>query len=126
LNDKLGLGTTDNGYIILRCHNLRKFHSTSLKNDGLSIDFVNALQGKSKTAVDEVYFLDDPDTLKQEYIKHLDCLSVHWDVNSIDFKSQEYLELEAENKRYKNELEEFRKDLEDLRKRQEIWDNLKK
>ena len=126
LNDKLGLGTTDNGYIILRCHNLRKFHSTSLKNDGLSIDFVNALQGKSKTAVDEVYFLDDPDTLKQEYIKHLDCLTVHLDVNSIDFKSQEYLELEAENKRYKNELAEFRKDLEDLRKRQEIWDNLKK
>ena len=128
LNDKLELGKTDNGYIILRCHNLRKFHSTSLKNDGLSIDFVNALQGKSKTAVDEVYFLDDPETLKQEYIKHLNCLTVNMDVNNIDFKSQEYLELEAENQSLKEDNERINlmwDEIQDLKKRQELWDNIK-
>lgn len=104
LNDKLELGKTDNGYIILRCHNLRKFHSTSLKNDGLSIDFVNALQGKSKTAVDEVYFLDDPETLREEYIKHLNCLTVNMDVNKLDIKSPEFVQLETENISLKEEL----------------------
>ena len=104
LNDKLELGKTDNGYIILRCHNLRKFHSTSLKNDGLSIDFVNALQGKSKTAVDEVYFLDDPETLREEYIKHLNCLTVNMDVNQLDIKSPEFVQLETENISLKEEL----------------------
>lgn len=116
LNNKLGLGVTDNGYIILRCHNLRKFHSTSLKNDGLSIDFVNALQGKSKTSVDEVYFLDDPETLKQEYIKHLDCLTVHMDVHNISFKSDEYLQLEKENTELKNDLNTILDRIEKLEK----------
>ena len=122
LNDKLGLGTTDNGYIILRCHNLRKFHSTSLKNDGLSIDFVNALQGKSKTAVDEVYFLDDPETLKQEYIKHLNCLTVNMDVNNIDFKSKEYLELEKENESLKNDYTNLITRIEALENDRPTWD----
>ena len=114
LNNKLGLGTTDNGYIILRCHNLRKFHSTSLKNDGLSIDFVNALQGKSKTSVDEVYFLDDPETLKQEYISHLDCLTVNMDVHNVSFKSKEFIELERENKMYRDKEEKINSILERL------------
>ena len=114
LNNKLGLGTTDNGYIILRCHNLRKFHSTSLKNDGLSIDFVNALQGKSKTSVDEVYFLDDPETLKQEYISHLDCLTVNMDVHNVSFKSKEFIELERENQMYRDKEEKINSILERL------------
>lgn len=116
LNTKLELGETDNGYIILRCHNLRKFHSTSLKNDGLSIDFVNALQGKSKTTVDEVYFLDDPETLKQEYIKHLNCLTVNMDVHNVDFKSKEYIELESENNELRKQNDETTRRLDNLEK----------
>ena len=126
LNNKLCLGETDNGYIILRCHNLRKFHSTSLKNDGLSIDFVNALQGKSKTSVDEVYFLDDPETLKQEYIKHLNCLTVNMDVHNVDFKSQEYMELENENNMLKENYNKLWEEINNVKARQEAWEQFKK
>ena len=126
LNEKLGLGETDNGYIILRCHNLRKFHSTSLKNDGLSIDFVNALQGKSKTSVDEVYFLDDPETLKQEYIKHLNCLTVNMDVHNVEFKSPEYMELERENIELKDNYNKMWEEINSMKARQDAWETLKK
>ena len=75
-----------------------------------------------------MYFLDDPETLKQEYIKHLNCLTVNMDVNNIDFKSQEYLELEAENQSLKEDNERINlmwDEIQDLKKRQELWDNIK-
>ena len=62
------------------------------------------MQGKSKTAVDEVYFLDDPETLREEYIKHLNCLTVNMDVNQLDIKSPEFVQLETENISLKEEL----------------------
>ena len=90
-NDKLGLGKKES-YIRLRPHMLRKYHSSQLLNDGASIEFVDALQGRGKGATHSSYFMEDPEKLKQEYINHLDCLMINW--NSVDYKSPEYLELE--------------------------------
>ena len=92
-NEKLGLGKKGT-YIRFRPHMLRKYHASQLFNDGASIEFVDALQGRGKDATHSSYFMEDPEKLRKEYIKHLDCLLINW--NDIDYKSPEYLKLESE------------------------------
>ena len=81
---------------------LRKFHASQLYNDGLSLDEVDALQGRRKDTTHTAYFMEDPKKLKEKYIEHLDCLTINMDVTNIDIKSQEYLELEQ---KYQEKLE---------------------
>lgn len=93
LNNKLGLGKKGT-YNRFRPHMLRKYHASQLFNDGASIEFVDALQGRGKDATHSSYFMEDPEKLRKEYIKHLDCLMINW--NNISYKSPEYLKLESE------------------------------
>lgn len=106
LNETLGLGVTEgNGYCVLRCHTLRKYHATTLRDDGLDKDIVNSLQGKAKNKVDAAYFIDTAEPLRKRYIEHMDCLCLTMEVKSIDIKSEDYLRLERENKKYKEVVE---------------------
>ena len=93
INNELGLGKAGN-YNRFRSHMLRKFHASTLYNDGMSLDKVNDLQGKSKNSTDEVYFMTNPADLKQEYIQHLPALSISKEVEKITVKSPEFLKLE--------------------------------
>lgn len=95
INDKLNLGKRGT-YNRFRSHMLRKFHASSLRNDGMSIDEINSMQGKSRNRTDESYFFDDPIKLREKYIEHLDCLSINVDVNQLDIKSQEFIDLEIQ------------------------------
>jgi len=115
LNDVLDLGITEgNNYCVLRCHTLRKYHATTLRNNGLSIDIINSLQGKAKNKVDSAYYVDTPEELKKMYCEHVDCLAVNMDIRSVTVKSKEYLELE-EKIQEKNEI---------IRKYDEIFENV--
>ena len=121
LNDKLGLGKKGT-YNRFRPHMLRKYHASQLFNDGASIEFVDALQGRGKDATHSSYFMEDPEKLRKEYIDHLDCLMVNW--NNITYKSPEYLELERENELKDKKLSELSdrvQGIEDL-----IRDNISK
>ena len=93
INSELRLGKKGT-YNRMRSHMLRKFHASQLKNHGMSIEEVNSMQGKSKNIVDEVYFFEDPEVLRQKYIEHMEAVTITLDVNNIDIKSKEYLELE--------------------------------
>ena len=95
---------------------LRKFHASSLYNDGMSIDKVNDLQGKSKTITDQSYFMVNPDDLKHEYIQHLPSLLMRVDVERLDVKSAEYHKLEAENKELKDKEDKLKSIMERLDK----------
>ena len=53
---------------------IRKFHASSLYNDGMSIDDVDSLQGRSKDSTHRAYFMEDPLLLKNKYVEHMDCL----------------------------------------------------
>ena len=75
LNNEMELGKIGQ-YNRFRSHMLRKFHATNLKNDGMSLDDVNAMQGKSKKIVDEAYFFENPKKLREKYIKHLPALTI--------------------------------------------------
>lgn len=73
INDKLGLGTARN-YNRFRSHMLRKWHASTLYNNGMSIDDVDCLQGRSKDSTHQSYFMEDPLLLKKKYEEHMDCL----------------------------------------------------
>jgi integrase len=106
INDTLGLGRVG-PYRRFRTHMLRKFHASALYNDGMSIDKVNDLQGKSKTLTDQSYFMVNPEDLKQEYINHLPALMMTVDVEKLSIKSPEYHKLEQENKSLKEDNEKI-------------------
>lgn len=114
INNELCLGKVGK-YHRFRSHMLRKFHASALYNDGMSIDKVNDLQGKSKTLTDQSYFMVNPEDLKQEYIKHLPALLMSVDVEKLNIKSPEYHKLEQENKAYKENLDSLWDELNSLK-----------
>ena len=116
LNEELGLGVTEgNNYDILRCHTLRKYHATTLRNDGLSIDVVNSLQGKAKNKVDEAYFIDTPEELKEKYKDHMGSLFINMELRTI--KSIDYKKIQEEVEEKDKILKEYGQILENIDKR---------
>ena len=99
LNQQLNLGVTDgNHYSILRCHTLRKYHATTLRDNGLSIDIINSLQGKAKNKVDSAYYIDTPEKLKEMYSEHVGCLYIS---EENKYRTEKEI-LEEENKQLKS------------------------
>ena len=113
INNTLNLGKVGN-YNRFRSHMLRKFHASALYNDGMSIDKVNDLQGKSKNITDAVYFMTNPNDLKYEYIKHLPAITINQDVEKLTIKSPEYLRMEKENNEYKEKIERMETNMADI------------
>ena len=109
VNNLLGLGTIGpNHFVRFRSHMLRKFHASTLYNDGMSLNTVNDLQGKSKNKTDSSYFMEDPSKLKEKYMKHMGSLTINLEVNSLDIKSREYRLLEKELDDKTKEYDELR------------------
>ena len=105
INDKLNLKKAGS-YTRFRPHMMRKYHASSLLNDGMSISDVNAMQGKSKNLTDESYFFENPEKLRQNYIKHLPALEIYSKSKTI--KAPEVIRLEREN-RYLRKLLKMKK-----------------
>lgn len=68
INDDCGWGFKGR-YRFFRSHALRKFHASNI---GLSAEYVDALQGRSKNAVHEAYIKTNPEKLKGMYEKAMD------------------------------------------------------
>ena len=73
INNKLKLGTAG-GYNRFRSHMLRKYHASTLYNNGMSMEDIDSLQGRSKDSTHQSYFMEDPELLKKKYINHMNCL----------------------------------------------------
>lgn len=93
INDDLGLGKVGN-YNRFRSHILRKFHTSSLYNDDMSLDDVNNLQGKSKSRTNQAYFMINTEDLKYEYIEHLPTITISTEVKKLHVKSPEFVKIE--------------------------------
>lgn len=115
INNELGLGKVGN-YNRFRSHMLRKYHASTLYNNGLSLEKVNDLQGKSKNQTDSVYFMTNPEDLKREYIEHLPSLMICKDVEKLTIKSPEFIRLEQENMEKDKELSELSNRVEGIEK----------
>ena len=95
---------------------LRKFHSSNLSNAGMDRYLINVLQGKSNGAVDDVYFFEDENQLREEYIKHMHSLLIFTEVKEVTVHSQEFLELKKENEMLQEQLSEVKKMKAELEK----------
>ena len=63
INDKMGWGFKGK-YRFFRSHTLRKFHASNI---GLSAEYIDELQGRSKNYVHDTYIKTNPKKLKQIY-----------------------------------------------------------
>lgn len=118
INDELGLGKV--GFFNkFRSHMLRKYHATTLYNDGLALDKVNDLQGKTKNRTDSVYFMTNPEDLKYEYVEHLNSLSIGKEVEKVTIKSKEFKELEIKNIELQNENKNLKDEFSSISQRQD-------
>lgn len=77
INTKLNLPKVGK-YRKLRTHMLRKLHASLLYNaeNGLTLEEIDSLQGRSKNTVHSVYFMENPNILKEKYIKSLKELQI--------------------------------------------------
>ncbi len=116
INNKLGLGKLDNRRAKFTSHMLRKFHSTSLWNEKVSVEIVDTLQGRGKDQTHSSYFWENPLKLRELYIDHMDCLTINLDVNSLSIKSPEFVKLETENVELRKLNDETNKRMDDLEK----------
>ena len=53
---------------------LRKYHASTLYNNGMGITDIDDLQGRSKDSTHQSYFMEDPNLLKEKYETYMDCL----------------------------------------------------
>lgn len=118
INNKLHLGKIGY-YNRFRSHMLRKFNASQLYNDGMPLEMVDALQGRSKNTTHTSYFMEDPKKLKQIYIEHMDAITINMDVSSLDIKSDEYIALESENKQLTSHIDDQKKTINSVLRRLE-------
>lgn len=120
INETLGLGKKGT-YNRFRSHNLRKYHASQLYNNGMSKEIVDALQGRSKDSTMQSYFFESPEKLRETYIQHLSSITINLDVNTLDLKSPEYVQLESELENKEMEVAELKQTyeltIEDILKR---------
>lgn len=118
LNNALNLGKVGK-YNRLRGHMLRKFHASNLEKSGMDRYKINVLQGKSNNAVDDVYFFEDEENLRKEYINHMHSLLILSEVKEVTVHSKEYLEIREENKKlkeYLSEMKSMKREVEEIKK----------
>ena len=115
LNNQLQLGKKGT-YNRMRSHMLRKFHASSLKNDGMDKYDVNSMQGKGLNSTDEAYFFEDPKKLREKYVEHLEAVLIVNDANVVNIKSPEVLQLEHENEMLRKQNLETNKRIDNLEK----------
>ena len=77
INETLNLGKVSK-YNRFRSHMLRKFHASALYNheNGLSLEEIDALQGRGKNNTHSSYFMENPKNLKEKYINSLKSILI--------------------------------------------------
>lgn len=116
INNQLGLGKRGT-YNRFRSHMLRKYHASQLYNDGMSMDEIDELQGRGKDTTRTSYFMEDPLRLREKYIEHMNAVTINLDVNNLDIKSPEYIQLETEIVEKDEKIENYEKFIQDIDKR---------
>ena len=116
INNQLELGKRGT-YNRFRSHMLRKYHASQLYNNGMSMDEIDELQGRGKDTTRTSYFMEDPLRLREKYIEHMNAVTINLDVNNLDIKSPEYIQLETEIVEKDEKIENYEKFIQDIDKR---------
>ncbi|WP_458454402.1 tyrosine-type recombinase/integrase [Methanobrevibacter sp.] len=111
LNNMMKLGKVGT-YNRFRGHMLRKYHASNLEKNGMNRYKINVLQGKSNGKVDDVYFFEDEEDLKQEYINAIEGVLIFTDAEILKLDSPEVVMIKNENKLLKDEIKELKNDVD--------------
>ena len=84
INDKMDWGFKGK-YRFFRSHTLRKFHASNI---GLSAEYIDSLQGRSKNEVHETYIKTNPKKLKEIYKSSMKNVMIY--ERSSEIKKQEF------------------------------------
>lgn len=85
INDKMDWGFKGK-YRFFRSHTLRKFHASNI---GLSAEYIDSLQGRSKNEVHETYIKTNPKKLKEIYKSAMKNVMIYENKNN-KIKKQEF------------------------------------
>lgn len=127
INDHLNLGK-NGSYSTFTPHMLRRYHATKLIEAGMSESKVDLLQGRKPTSVAyQSYVKIKPSKLREEYILCLPHLVVE-DSAAVkterDIMKMELDEVNTKNIELKNNIQYIWQELEDIKKRQETWEDI--
>ena len=89
INDKMNWGFRGN-YRYFRSHNLRKFHPSSI---GLSAEYIDMLQGRSKSSIHETYIKTNPQKLKNIYKEVMHNVLFNSKINEIKYNEKENINI---------------------------------
>ena len=107
-NHKHNWGKVKN-YFYFSSHRLRKRHASIIENENLA----NFLQGRKPDRIKETYFLNRPERVKEEYVRHINKLTIN-ETNFKDIYSEEYQELLEENKRLQEQVDAQKQEISEL------------
>lgn len=120
LNHKLGLKAREKGlHRPITSHMFRKWFYTQLSNAGMPYEVRKHLMGHvMPTKVDDSYYLDNPDELRDKYIEYMpELLISKYESVNITNMDDKLLELESKyDELHRRLLERDRRDLEQKRK----------
>lgn len=120
LNHKLGLKAREKGlHRPITSHMFRKWFYTQLSNAGMPYEVRKHLMGHvMPTKVDDSYYLDNPDELRDKYIEYMpELLISKYESVNITNMDDKLLELESKyDELHRRLLERDRQDLEQKRK----------
>lgn len=85
INDQMGWGFKGK-YRFFRSHTLRKYHASNI---GLTAEYIDALQGRSKNVIHETYIKTNPKKLKEVYVSVMDNVMINV-LNEPDVVNQEF------------------------------------
>lgn len=84
INDNMGWGFKGK-YRFFRAHTLRKFHASNI---GLSAEYIDALQGRSKNEVHETYIKTNPLELKRVYKSAMKNVMINYKSHDNNIKQE--------------------------------------
>ena len=110
INDKMGWGYVGKKRYF-HPHALRKRFSTELNNCGISNNHRNLLLGHRVNKLDDTYISWDTETLKNDYLRALNNLTISEDITYVELTSEdktELLNLRKETRELKDEMNKLK------------------
>jgi integrase len=117
LSEEAGKNSDRGKYTLVRSHNLRRFFNSTMLAAGAPIFYVDYFLGHKLDKTHQAYFRADPDSLREEYSKYVQYLTIE---KPLDYSGEpEYVALKEEVSKLKSEkanlFDEMRKELDKLK-----------
>jgi integrase len=120
ISEKAQKTTPKGEWNLIRSHNMRKYFTSTLRNNGCDTSFVEFMLAHKLSETQRAYFHPDPVKLKEQYMKYMDFLKIQPERDFTESPEYQGIKhendiLRAETARHvveRSELQELRAELE--------------